>query len=60
MDKMKGYVEDPEPQDENDPEYQEEMFRLFRTLKWKPEDLADKQYATKYAEWLETASPEGE
>ena len=56
MNKMKGYVEDPELHDEDDPAYQEEMFELFRTLDWKPEDLADQKYAAKYAEWLKTAS----
>lgn len=60
MDKIKGYVEDPELQDENEPGYQEEMFELFRMRKWKPEDLIDQSYAAKYAAWLKTASPEAE
>ena len=34
--KMRGYFEDPVQADENDPEYQEEMFKLFRVLGWKP------------------------
>ena len=58
MDDMKGYVEDPELQDDDDSEYQEEMFELFRMLKWRPDDIADQKYAAKYAEWLKTAVPE--
>lgn len=49
---MKGYVEDPELQDENDPEYQEEMFQLFKYLGWKPEHIKDVKYAKLYEKWL--------
>jgi hypothetical protein len=52
---MRAYVDDAELGDENDPEYQEEMFRIFLKLGWKPEDLIDKHYASKYAEWLKSA-----
>jgi hypothetical protein len=60
MDELKGYSEDPELPDENDPEYQQEMFEIFRTLGYTPEDINDSQYAQKYAEWLKTAPPEEE
>jgi hypothetical protein len=46
--------------DENDPEYQAEMFETFRAMRWKPEDLKDLDYAQKYAEWLKTAPPDEE
>jgi hypothetical protein len=52
------YPADPELQDENEPEYQEEMFRTFLSLGWAPQDLRDRQYAKKYAKWLHTASPD--
>ena len=50
---------DPELHDENDPEYPEEMFEIFRVLGWKPADIRDPDYAVKYAEWLKTLPPEG-
>jgi hypothetical protein len=37
------YNEDPELHDENDPEYQQEMFRIYQSLGWKPEDLHDRE-----------------
>jgi len=52
------YNEDPELHDENDPEYQQEMFRIYQSLGWKPEDLHDREYAEQYAEWLKTAREE--
>jgi hypothetical protein len=55
---LRGYVDDAELADENDPEYQVEMFRIFQQQGWKPEDLFDKEYAAKYAEWLKTAPSE--
>jgi hypothetical protein len=52
------YDEDPELHDENDPEYQQEMFRIYQSLGWRPEDLHDRAYAEQYAEWLKTATEE--
>ena len=52
------YNEDPRLHDENDPEYQQEMFRTFQSLGWEPENLRDREYAEKYAEWLKTATEE--
>ena len=60
MDVLKDYLEDAGPGNDDDPEYQAEMFELFRMRKWKPEDLRDQTYALKYAEWLKTAPPEQE
>ena len=59
MESRKDY-DDPEPGNEDDPEYQDEMFRTFRHMGWKPEDLMDPKYASKYAEWLKTAPPDEE
>jgi hypothetical protein len=43
---------DPEPPDENDPEFKRELFETFRALRTKPEDLIDPHDAAEYAEWL--------
>jgi|PersoiStandDraft_1058852.scaffolds.fasta_scaffold271941_1 hypothetical protein len=50
--------EDPELGDENDPEYEEEMFRTYQAMGWKAEAFPDREYAKKYAKWLKTAPPE--
>lgn len=60
MDVLKGYEEDAMPGNDDDPEYQTEMFELFRMRNWKPEDLMDQTYALKYAEWLKIAPPKQE
>ena len=43
---------DPEPGDENDPSYNEELFEIYRAMKVKPDELPDMEYRTKYAAWL--------
>ena len=35
----RSYQDDPEPPDENDPAFKEEMFRTFRFMNWEPKDL---------------------
>lgn len=61
MDDGKDYLEDAELGDEDDPEYREEMFRTFRHMKVKPEEIrTDQKFAEEYAEWLKTAPPEDE
>lgn len=45
---------DPSLGDEDSPEYQEEMFEMFRMRGWKPEQIKDPVYADKYAKWLHT------
>jgi hypothetical protein len=57
-DLLRDYREDAEPGDEDDPEYRAEIFRIFRTLKWKPQDIKDPVYSAQYAEWLKKAPPE--
>lgn len=50
---------DPEPGDEEEASYKEEMFRTFRALGWKPEDLTqDPKYAAEYARWLKRQGEE--
>ena len=47
------YIEDPEPGDENDIDYKLELFRTFKFMGLKPEDLRqDPKYAADYKEWL--------
>ncbi len=46
------FDEDPEPADEDDPEYQEEMFQTFKVMKCKPDEIKDPKYRQLYAEWL--------
>lgn len=61
MHDLEGYEEDPPFRDENDPEYKEELFRTFKYLGWRPEDLTtDPVWAAEYAEWLKTAPPADE
>jgi hypothetical protein len=43
---------DPELGDENDPEYQNEIFEILRQSGTKPEDLPDPKEAALYAKWL--------
>lgn len=50
--KNKPYNEDPEPGDENDPAYKEEMFETFKYMGWEPEDLTDPKDQQEYAHWL--------
>jgi hypothetical protein len=41
-----------------EPENEEELFETAKHLGWKPEDLRDREFAVRYAEWLEAVSPE--
>jgi hypothetical protein len=56
MNDLSDYDADPELIDDEDPEFQAQMFELFRSLGWKPGDLVDKEDAVKYAEWLGTVT----
>ena len=59
MNELGRFDADPELRDENDPAFKEEMFRLFRHMRWRPEDLTtDPVYAAEYAEWLKTEPPD--
>jgi hypothetical protein len=51
-------LDDPELGDENDPDYQVEIFRILRAVHVSPEGVIDKQFAAKYAEWLRTEPPD--
>jgi hypothetical protein len=55
---INDYLSDPEPPDENDPAFQQEVFEMCRARGWRPEDLRDKAFARTYAEWLKTAEPD--
>jgi hypothetical protein len=50
--------EDPEPPDENDPEFRLEIWDLFHCLGVSPNDIRDPEYAEAYAKWLLSLSPE--
>ena len=51
--------EDPEVrEDEDDLEYQEDLFETAKHLGWTPDDMQDKVFAAKYKEWLKTAPEE--
>jgi hypothetical protein len=49
-------LSDPEPPDEDDPEFKEQMFRLHQDMGCKPEDLvgATPETREEYAKWLES------
>jgi hypothetical protein len=47
---------DPEPHDEDDPEYKEEMFATMKAIGCKPEGLIDPEEAAEYQAWLEKNS----
>ncbi|MFL6449738.1 MAG: hypothetical protein ACJ746_18960 [Bryobacteraceae bacterium] len=42
----------PDPPDEDDPAYQEEMFVTYKFQGLKPEDFRDPTERRNYAEWL--------
>jgi len=47
------YLDDPEPGDENDPEYRLEMFETFKACKIPPEKITtDDAFRDEYAAWL--------
>ena len=53
---IKDLLSDPEPPDEDDPEFKEQMFRLHQDMGCKPEDLvgATPETREEYAKWLES------
>ncbi len=50
--KNRTYDEDPELEDENDPEFKEEMFQTFKHMGWTPDDLKNPGDKQEYAAWL--------
>jgi hypothetical protein len=46
------YIEQPDPRDEDDPEYQKELFATMSAMGVNPADMVDKEYAAKYSEFL--------
>jgi hypothetical protein len=52
------YFGEPEWPDEDDPDFQRELFMAFRALGWRPEDLWDRAFARKYAAWSKTTDPD--
>ena len=46
------YIEEPDPEDENSPEYKEEMFKTYKEMDWTPEDLTDPVDQEEYRTWL--------
>ena len=53
MDPMEAGFEDPEPHDEDDPEYKEEIFATMKFMGRKPENVTnDPKFAEEYRVWL--------
>jgi hypothetical protein len=50
--------EDPELKDDTDPEFELELFQTARFLGWKPDEMKDREFAARFAKWLEAASSE--
>ena len=53
MRSIDDYQIDPEPPDENDPEFRHEVFQILREQGCTPGDLLDPADASAYARWLE-------
>lgn len=49
---LEGYEDTPELPDEDDPEFQHEIFESFRRRGLKPKDIKDANYAALYDKWL--------
>lgn len=49
---FENYQDDPEPGDENDPSYSEELFETYRAMDVKPDEFPEPEYREKYAAWL--------
>jgi len=56
MSNLEDMFSDPVPADDNDPEIQEEVFKLHKASGAKPADLkgATPEIRAKYAAWLES------
>ena len=46
------YIENPDPLDDSDPEYMEEIFETYKYMGWTPEMIRDPQEREEYAAWL--------
>jgi hypothetical protein len=53
VDGPREWQDDPEPGDEDDPEYREEMFKSFEYGKVPPDHIRDKKMRADYVKWLE-------
>jgi hypothetical protein len=49
--------DDPEFPNEDDPVFEAEVFAACQYLGWKPEALADRAFAARYAVWLKSHYP---
>ena len=56
MPNLEDMIAEPEPPDDNDPELQEEAFKIHKSMGAKPEDLNGRitELRAKYAAWLES------
>jgi len=55
------YLDDPEPGDENDPAYREEMFETFKSMGLTPDEIrTDDKFKADYADWLKKPHVEKE
>jgi hypothetical protein len=49
---FEGYQEDPEMGDENDAEYQQQLFDTMKLMGMKPEEIVNSDERAQYADWL--------
>jgi hypothetical protein len=54
--KKREWIENPPPPEEDDPDFLEEMYELFRSQNLLPEELKEDEYRNGYAEWLKMLS----
>ncbi len=50
---FESFDEDPDIGHAETPEYLEELYEMYKSLGWNPEDLTDEEHRQGYATWLE-------
>jgi hypothetical protein len=50
--KHREYIDNPDPLDDDDPEYKREIFETYKYMGWSPEEIEDRKEREEYAAWL--------
>ena len=46
------YIENPDPEDDEDPDYLDEIFETYKYMGWSPKKIEDPKEREQYAAWL--------